>query len=223
MVDAWLAFVGVLAVLGAASAYTWWNDAGRRVRRALRRYPLVAPTDVRDGDVVRLVGTVRAGSERLVAPLSGHEAALFVTTVEEHDRGKGPWRLVAITDRGVDFLLDAGPGPPVYVKVVVPSADLPVVARDQSTAFRAPSPSALRYLASVGVSTEGILLRRRLLITERALVIGARVAVAGVARWEPDPEPEAAARDYRTRAMRLRLEAPLDGDMFLSTDPATMR
>lgn len=229
MIDAAVIVGGVVALVAAASAYTWWNHEPRRVRRALRRYPRPDLREVRDGDVVRVVGVVCPAAERLVAPLSGLEGPLYVTTVEESERlrkskHEPQWKQIAVADVGVDFVLDAGRGPRVYVRVVVPRLDVPVVARDESTAFRPLSEAGKRFLASKGESTDGVLLRRRLRIVERALGFGQRVTVSGVARWEPDPDPGAAARaGYRERPMRLRLEAPSDGDMFLSTDPSTMR
>ena len=131
----------VIALAAAAIGVAVWGlTADRRAKRALRRVAHVKIADVRDGVLVKLIGTVKGAAAPLTSPNRREECVYYHAWYEELRRGnKGGVGWVSIGDEqhGCDFLLEdesgvatiAGEGldslldPASYVQVAVENSN----------------------------------------------------------------------------------------------------
>jgi len=74
--------------------------------------------------------------------------------------------------------------------------------------FNATTSRLERFLREYGETSEGRFFSRRLSYYEGVLEQGERVAVFGLCRWEPDPDPRSDGRTYRGTPLRLRITSP---------------
>lgn len=210
-----------LVLVGVATLLGWYFSADQRTKRAMRAIPRRAIADVIEGEVARVVGTVRVSSP-MTAPLSGRPCAYFRVVVEERRRrGKNSyWHRVIDEQGGVDFVLEDGGGR-ALVKVGHAQA---VLEGDQSGAsgfMNDPSPELVAFLEARGHSAQGWIFNKAIRYREGIAEAGELVAVVGAGRWERDPEAPAQAGDgYRDAVMptRLVLEAPSSGPLLLSDE-----
>jgi hypothetical protein len=164
-------------------------DREQRLIDGIRALPTTEIRSVPDGERVKIVGAVMAAGPTLRAPLSQRECAFFTLRI---DYLSGSER--AVQHRGVDFLVRDASGPalvrmqgatPIFERSWRRELDRAQVAAIDE---RLQHHESLRFYGSEG-----------------ALVIGARVAVVGVARWEIDRE--GAGAGYREPPRRLVLAA----------------
>ena len=195
----------------------WYFSEAQRVKRGLAATPVKTIAELRDGDVARVIGTLRLGPTRLTAPLSGRACALYFVRAREQ-QGKSSTEVIRDSE-GVEFVLDDGSG----TAIVRPdSFELRLVQdhEERSGTWNDASPAVVDYLASKGQSPEGFLgFNRALQFHEAVLEEGERVTVLAAVKLELDPEPQSAGEGYRDRPMRKVLVTPPSGVMLLSDDP----
>ncbi len=208
----------IFAVLVGCSVFVaWYMSEAQRVKRGLASAQSKSVSELREGDLVRVVGTLKLGPRTLTAPLSGRTCALYFVRVREQ-RGKSSVEVIRESE-GVEFMLDDGTGavlvrPERFELALVEDHD------ERSGTWNDASPEVLKYLASKGQSPENMLgFNRGLQFHEGVLEEGERVAVLAAVKVELDPAPTTAGDGYRDRAMRKVLVTPPSGAMLLSDEP----
>lgn len=216
--------VGVLAAGAGIAFLTWWLSPYQRTLRALRAAPRVRIADAPDGQLVRIVGQLRAPEAALSAPLSGRACTHYEIVVEEHvKRGKSSsWRTLFRESETRDFSLDDGGG-----TAIVETDHLEVALvqdhHQRSGTFEDASPALEALLARHGHSSTGLLgFNRTIRYREGVLEPGEEVSVLGWARWEDDPEAglDPSRGGYRGSARKKRLVIhAAEGPVRASDDP----
>jgi hypothetical protein len=213
-----LAALGFLAsFVGVVLAWDSLTLDGRR-RRLLGRARRTQIADVRDGTVVKIVGQLSFIGEPLGAPLSGRRCAYYEATVDESS-GRAPIQLIR-ERRGQDFILRDDSGKAL---VRMDEASAVLVMRDaQFSSGGDADPTAVMtaFLARHGQSSRGLLFAKSLNYREGVLEPGERIAVLGLARWEPDPDPDRGALGYRELPMRLVVQASGRVPLVVTDEPS---
>ena len=215
-----------IAIVGGTYAWRYFRSERYKVRRAIKRARRVPLADVADGSLVRVTGEARPkDGERIAAPLSGRACLLYEVIVEEYvSRGKsGSWRTIITEKDFVSAFWLADGETRALVKL-----DYPMVLLDQDASFRSgvlkePDEVLVDFLARHNEAAQGMIFNRNLRYREGIIARGEEVTVLAVAKTEPDPDPAAVPEGYRSRAMRLVLRSPAQGEMMLSDKPGLTR
>lgn len=212
---------GAVATLGAWAYRTYLSKRGR-LRRALRKAPTVTVTEAPDGQPAKLVGVLRySDAQPLEAPLTRRRCACYQVTVQERG-GNNNWRTVIdASDHLRSFWLEDRTGR-ALVQLELPSLLLTMDAHFRSGFLDDAAPALEAFLAQHGRSSRGLVFNKTLRYREGVLEEGEEVAVFGLCRWEPDPEPGAGGGGYRETPMRLRVVAPPKTPMVVSDEQQTL-
>jgi hypothetical protein len=179
----------------------WFVHLVRRATdwpRALKRKRPTAIAQAKDGELVKLQGSIDKVLEPKMAPLSGRMCAYYQLSVGEINAGGAFDEYLRIEERA-DFWLSDDSG---RALVHTEGAEV-VVKRDHRLDARDLPVRLLELLAERGMER---LVGRHLTFYEGVLPPGADVALFGMARLEPDPDPSHAA-GYRQTAMRVAMRA----------------
>jgi hypothetical protein len=221
-----LPLIVVGCLLGGSLVWRLLFSRAAAARRALKAVPRVTVAGAPDGRLVKLVGTLRyAEHPLLMAPISERGCALYRVVIREQKRsgGRGVWETVIdASDCQRSFWLEDHSGR-ALIKPVLTQVALVLDAHQQTGVFKDPTPELEAFLLEHGQETQGWLFNRNLKVEEGILEQGEQVAVMGLARWEPDPDPQAPAAGLRRRALRLVIGDPPDGPMLLSDEPKLTR
>ena len=189
-----------------------------RIKRALRRARATTIAAAGDGQIVKIVGTVRYGQRTVKSPLTDRTCTLYSVVVD--DTGRSPATEVVREDFGADFCVEDGSGLAlVRIGDVAPTV---VLVKDREFITTPIDSDAVieRFMTSRGHSLRGHLFLKSLRAREGVLEAGERVAVCGLARWMADPD--AAGGSYRETPKRLVLEGSESLPLLLSDDPKTL-
>jgi hypothetical protein len=88
-----------------------------------------------------------------------------------------------------------------------------------------PTPGLRDFLAARGHEGQGWIFNKNLEYQEAVLEPNEQVAVLGLCRWEPDPDPAPSGGEvggYRDTRLRLTVKAPAGSSLLLSDDPAAL-
>jgi hypothetical protein len=218
-----------LVVVGAMAGAGWYFSEHQQRLRELEGVDVTRVADAKEGDVVRVVGVLRSAGHLLEAPLSHRSCAYYDVRVSELvSHGKSSrWveRFREVEAR--PFLVEDESGrawidTKTFVCAIVRDAN------QSSGTFRDASEDMVRLLERHGMDATGFLgLNRAIKYDEGVLEPGERVTVLGRARWEDDPDGEAAHEHgggYRVSARRRRLVIePGVRPVRASDDPAVTR
>ncbi len=175
-----------LAVAGISAA---------QLRRLRRTKPSLI-RDIKQGQTALVAGTIMGGHQSLIAPVGGRPCVAFSVAAA------GRRETVA-----VDFEIEDSSGRAV-VHAVGAQAFLKSVAPQQREL--GPYDDAGDWLGRWPGSY-----RRPVVITERALSVGARIAVLGCADWRPDP----GEGHYRAAPLRLHIGEPARSPLLIAALP----
>lgn len=213
----WLLLGGTIAVASVGYGVVVFARQRRRelddaafVKTALEA-PVRTITDVGDGEWVRVVGVVVA-EKTIESPLEKVACVAYSSRVElvtdNVPTPLGARRLV------IDFVVENETG---RARVAAPGARVVLASRRVH-----PGPGAIASF----VETIDVFSLARAVAYEAALVPGARVAAAGLARWEADPHPRSERTDasYRGSAepRRLVLGESALGPVVVTDDPRAL-
>jgi hypothetical protein len=197
-------------VLGVGYIVYWWFFKGdARSRRKLRSAPRRRIADVKNGELVKIVGTIEVRGEPLVAPLSGRACAYFAaaiheTTSEVSNRGSYRSRTKEVErerDKREFFVVQGD------AKALVDVERLEVCVAYPHRVSGGDAPAELdAYLERLGEKRRRYGATRNLSAVEHALELSREVAVLGVAVWEADPT--FAQGGHRGGGRRLVLRSP---------------
>ncbi len=199
----------VTAALGGPMALAVWRR--RRDARAVPRTPIAGAPE---GRVVRVVGVVADAPGLLRAPLTGRRCAGYEATIEE-DVARPAYRMTLARERAqVELTIHDGTGRAI-VELATAAIFDEVGLRVGRPAVSEPAVAAMLARAQPRPTVRGPLRWR-----ERALEVGATVAVIGVAVREPDPAAVAAVTGYRAGPpTRLRFTGSPARPVLVSDDP----
>jgi hypothetical protein len=205
--------------IGLASLFAFVRyRPSAQVKRALKRLAATPIADAREGEIVKIVGTVGYAGQTVESPMSRRTCAFYSIVVEKSNRT--PAIEILREERGVDFhVRDASGVALVRIGNVPPTTALVF----ERTRFTTPVDSDAdieRILAAHGQAIRGVVFYKSLRAREGLLVEGAKIAVGGLARWMPDPD--AAGGNYRETPKRLVLQASEALPLFLSDDPSAL-
>jgi hypothetical protein len=209
-------FAGPLIGLALIAAYFFSREA--RTRRALRRLAVTPIARVADGTIAKVVGRLRFAKEPLSAPLSERPCAGYHVVVEDLN-GK-PSQLIE-EEYCTDFIIEDETGK-ALIHINAPSVAITQDVHLRSGLFDNPTPAMEELLRRHGCSSHGTFLPRSLRYREGVLEENELVAVAGLWRWEVDPDPKAAS-GYREAARRLFVSPAGDKPVLVSDDPRAVK
>lgn len=160
--------------------------------RAIAATPRKKIADVRDGELVRIVGKVALHGEALTAPVSGRQCAFYEARVEEkhQQEDRASWKTIVEEIRGSDFVIDDGSG---RARIAMARADVVVVHDSrhlEGFLSEKAAPEVEKFLTRHGESATRSGKARELHYVEGVLEAPEEVAAAGVARWEKDAAGE---------------------------------
>lgn len=226
--------LGMLALaataVGLIALHYAQSNPERRARHMLQQSPLCSLDSAQEGEVIKVVGTLRDVEDPLEAPLSGRRCAYYEILVEQRpelrfeprgfesdrDRVKSERWVVRV---GRDFELDDGSGKPALVRMERATVRITYDRHYRSGGFDTPTP-AMRQLLNrhLHIGGQGLSLQSNIRYSEGILEVGERVAVRG--RVLRDVVP-GAGRGYRDHAHRVMLAPSIEeGELYVSDDPA---
>jgi hypothetical protein len=190
-------FLLMLIVLVAGTAYGL-PQLGRqaRLRRRMRRQPIVALADVRDGQVVR-VRAVVAVVEAPPPPFGDRPAVVHLTQIIDTSN-PGATTTFRCNGRG-EIRLDDGTGRARITR----DTRIELLVEEESGGVHRDDPELAQLL---GDELERIFSKGATLVwRRRALCVGDAILVWGRAVVEPDPDPPRQAEHYRHETRRVNL------------------
>jgi hypothetical protein len=198
---------GMIAASGGYIFRYWYRESRQVIRRKLAKLRRSSIADIKEDELVRIVGEVKQLEHVVVSPISGTTCVYYHVIVERHTQP------VVDVSHGIPFILDDGTG---HVYVDAARANLTT----QHLRFYPANqidPLMDRFLTNHGISPHQKLILR---IREMRIDIGATFTVmgAGVA----DIDPRAAQPDsYRAdRATRLSFHGGKKHPLVISDDPS---
>ena len=185
-------------------------DPKKKAKQALKKAPLVAISEAREGQLVKIVGRVVRAEEPFTVPLSGHACACYEVRVylsdgdfDRHDEA-----------RGVDFVIADETG-----RARVDCRSLEALVLDEGSykeeTLGALTPEIEAFFTRhgrIGTLMSGQTIKYR----EWTVVEGQEIAVVGQVSMEADPEPAAGGRDYRSAPQRVVIGASTDGFVIVT-------
>jgi hypothetical protein len=192
----WELLVLLLLAVGGGVVLANREGRARRLRAALAALPETPLAEARAGRI-RVAGLVRLGADALRGPISGQGCAWYEVSVEEI-AGLEAAREVAFERHAAGFFLEDGEA---GARVVVGGGEVLGGATTTIHAAASSHPAALEEIVRRTVRARGVAdwPRGTLRFTERALVAGLRVSVAGLAHLESAEPGEAGYRGAPTR------------------------
>src|SRR5258706_14764375 len=94
-------------VVGASSTYIfiyWYRSRRQWIKRKLGKLPRSPIGTVTEGELVRMVGSVKQLDHTVIAPISGEPCVYYHATVDRKFGGK--WRRLADQAHGIPFILE---------------------------------------------------------------------------------------------------------------------
>ena len=197
----------VAAAIGAL--HSKLLSARARAKRALKNAPCISVSDAKDGQLVKLVGRLQFAGEPLSAPISGKPCAYFCTVAWGDEK-----RTAQESDFCRRFWIEDGSGR-ALVEMGYPTFVVSMDADFRVGYFKKATPRMAAFLERHHMGSHRFGLR----CEEGVLEEGETVAVYGLCRREPDPDPRAPNDGYRGRPTRLCIVEPPLGEMLISDDP----
>jgi len=184
-----------------------------RGRRALERTPRPHIGEIRQVEMVKVVGQARFAVEPLRAPMSGRPCVCWHVQIQEARQGAqgGSWADVLDEVEGQDFLLDDGTGI-ALVRGVMPEATLASSGPWIDNSVGDFPAEVQEFLGGRGEPVRGAMGKRVMRYEERILVEGAEMAVLGMALQEGVPEGASVVIDCLD-----------DGRIVISNVPSALR
>jgi len=203
-----------LSLVAASGGYIfvyWYRSSRQWIRRKLAKLKRTPIGELKEGELARVIGTVKELDHTVVAPVSGAKCVYYHAVVDR--RLNGEWQRLIDQVHGIPFILEDDTG---YVYVDATRAQLTT----QHLRFYPatyPDPIFDRFLVANGVP---VMLKANLRVHEMRIDVGATFCVLGAGVADVDPKA-AHPETYRgDRATRLRLAGGKKYPLVISDDPA---
>lgn len=203
-----------LSLVAASGGYIfvyWFRSSRQWIRRKLAKLPRTPIGSLKEGELARVVGTVRPLDHTVVAPVSGVHCVYYHVVVDA--QGPGGWKRLIDQPHGIPFILEDDSG---FVYVDAHRAQLTTQHVRFYPALH-PDPMFDRFLMANGVSPVN---KAGLRVHEMRIDAGATFCVLGAGVLDIDPKA-AHPETYRgERATRLRLAGGKKYPLVISDDPS---
>jgi hypothetical protein len=203
-----------LGLVAASGGYIWvyWYRSSRQwIRRKLAKLPRTPISALVEGELARIVGTVKQLDHTVLAPVSGMHCLYYHVTVDR--KHGGDWRRVIDQAHGIPFILEDDTG---HVYVDANRAQLTTQHLRFYPALH-PEPVFDRFLIANGVS---LMTKPNLRVHEMRIDVGQTFCVLGAGVADVDPKA-ALPETYRgDRATRLRFAGAKKYPLVISDDPS---
>lgn len=203
--------LGLIAASGGYIFIYWYRSSRQWIRRKLAKLPRTPIGEVVEGQLARLVGTVKQLDHTVVAPVSGTTCVYYHAVVDR--KVGGGWQRLIDQAHGIPFILEDDTG---HVYIDARRAQLTT----QHLRFYPavyPDPLFDRFLTAHGVS---VMIKDSLRVHEMRIEVGTELTVLGAGVADVDPRA-AHPEDYRAqRATRLRFEGAKKYPLVISDDPS---
>jgi len=192
-----------------------------RLKRKLKKAPLIEISDFREGQIAKIVGEVEFIDSHLFSPLSMRKCTYYYVHIEQKvSSGKSTrWKTIVEEEVSCKFLIKQGK----YVAYINDNNIKSHIVQDRyfsSRIFNEPTPTIKKYLRSKGVSNENFLgMNKTLRYKEGILEHGERVAVLGKGEWKTASSLD--LPEIYNRVLEVTSES--DHAIYLSDDPDTTR
>ncbi len=230
MIETLFLTMTVLGTVTFVGAMLWHHMFGEAVRnwRALRNAPRLPISEVKEGQIAKVVGRLRlAGSEPLVAPFTSRPCAYYEVKVDQKkSSGKSSYweKIINTMEAQPSFFVEDDSGK-ALVTLDSHQVLLTMDAFFKSGILNDASDRLKAFLMRHGESSQGWVFNKTIRYKEGVLEEGELVAVLGLCSWEPDPNPPPGAGGYggyRDMPMRLHIKAATEKQMLVSDDPTVL-
>jgi hypothetical protein len=202
--------LGVVAASGSYIFVYWYRSSRQWIRRKLAKLPRIPIGSVVEGELARIVGTVKQLDHTVVAPVSGATCVYYHAVVDRKINGQ--WKRLIDQAHGIPFVLEDDTG---HVYIDARRAQLTTQHLRFYPALY-PDPLFDRFLTANGVS---VMIKEHLRVHEMRIDIGTTLTVLGAGVADIDPKA-AHPENYRgDRATRLRFEGAKKYPLVISDDP----
>ncbi|MBA2542933.1 MAG: hypothetical protein H0V17_25020 [Deltaproteobacteria bacterium] len=201
---------GLVAASGGYIFIYWYRSSRQWIRRKLSKLPRTPIGSVVEGQLARIVGTVKPLEHTVVAPVSGETCVYYHAVVDR--KIKGEWQRLIDQVHGIPFILEDDSG---HVYIDAKRAQLTTQHLRFYPAIH-PDPLFDRFLIAHGVS---VMIKEHLRVHEMRIDIGATFTVLGAGVADIDPRA-AHPENYREhKATRLSFAGAKKYPLVISDDP----
>jgi hypothetical protein len=200
-------------VVGASSTYIfvyWYRSRRQWIKRKLGKLPRTPIGTATEGELVRMVGTVKPLEHTVVAPISGEPCVYYHAVVDRKFGGK--WRRLADQAHGIPFILEDESG---FVYIDATRAQL-TTKHLRFIPTHGPNPLFDRFLVSHGIS---LMIKENLRVHEMRIDVGETFTVMGAGVMDVDPLAKHPETYRGARATRLRFAGAKKYPLVMSDDP----
>lgn len=160
-----------------------------RLKRKIRTTPKSRIADLKDGDIVKIVGRTKSDKALVTSPITNRECIYYHMTIDEKTVAgyRDGWETVVIDRKGNDFWIvdDSGQA---YIEMDLPELFITMDTQLSSGVLFETTPRLEAVLANYGLRSKGRILNRNFEYREGALEEGEKVAVVGRVQIEKSPE-----------------------------------
>lgn len=206
--------LGVL-VICLFGLYSYLNSPKRKLFQSLKKSPPKAIYNTKEGEYVRLHGTVLSNDDMLNAPLSGRTCIFYLVKVREKNGDNVDWteefNYRPFTIKVGNEFADIRPGSKGVINHYL---DIDIISASRPHKF--PKENIKKFLAKHKIKEHTWLFNTEKDIDfyEAVITPGERIAVKGIAKWKTDP---------KTKRRHLELHGTYDKPVLLSDDPKTLK
>lgn len=203
--------LGLIAASGGYIFLYWYRSSRAWIRRTLAKLPRTPIGQLVEGELARVVGTVKQLDHTVIAPVSGAPCVYYHVVVDRKYGGK--WRRLIDLPHGVPFILEDDTG---HVYVDAQRAQLTT----QHVRFYPsiyPDPAFDQFLVANGVPP---VIKQNLRVHEMRIDVGATFCVLGAGVADIDPKAMHPETYRGERATRLRFAGAKKYPLVISDDPA---
>lgn len=202
---------GIAAATGGYIYQYNYRSSREVIGRKLAKLPRSSIAELREDQLVRIVGTVVQLEHVITAPISGESCVHYQVIVER--RGFGRWIPIIDQSRGVPFLLDDGTGR-VYVEA---GRAMLTTCHLRFLPALGPDPRLDQFLRANQVPP---MHKHALRIREMRIDPGATFAILGAGVADVDPDADAREGYRADRVTRLSFVGGKKHPLVISDDPA---
>lgn len=171
----------IIIVIGIISSALIFNDEAR-VRRALSKHRRKPISQVRTGEIAKIIGQAKSEKDTLTAPLSGRKCVRYEVVVEKKGN-KNSWTTIIDDSDQIDYYIEDETG-----KALIQLNDHIIhLVEDKeynSGLLNDATEHLEEYLTSHGVKSEYWLgINKTLRYKEAIIAVNERIAVLGEGNW----------------------------------------
>ena len=176
----------IIAVVVVILGLTFYYSKNAKIKRKLRKTPIVPIYNFKQGQFGRIVGKAQAINHVLTAPISGRKCLYYKVEVQKKvSSGKSShWKTIITEELGTDFYIRQGIRNIAHVKTTHIKSVLDVDAKYNSGFMKDANSHLEQFLKSHGHESTGYFgFNKALRYHEGVVDLNEEVAVAGTGFW----------------------------------------